>query len=164
MRYLFQSTCKLISHRNEWSFRVYMILLQNLVSKLNSRPCATTWVNSRRSDSRCHDIFWWYDINKCRAMRGDGSEFAPARLKKAVHVNCLLTNNCEKQTLDDVTRISFTVNSFIRRYHVYQDDWKPELNEERELDLNLSSCGPECCGGCATTIRDRRLCSTFLYS
>ena len=45
--------------------------------------------------------------------------------------------------MDDVTRISFTVNSFIRGYHVYQDDWKPELNEERELDLNLSSCGPQ---------------------
>ena len=73
----------------------------------------------------------------------DGSEFAPARLKKVVHMNCLLTNNCEKQTLDDVTRICFTVNSFIRGYHVYQDDWKPELNEERELDLNLSSCGPQ---------------------
>ena len=76
-------------------------------------------------------------------MSVDGSEFAPARLKIAVHMNCLLTNNCEKQTLDDVTRISFTVNSFIREYHVYQDDWKPELNEERELDLNLSSCGPQ---------------------
>ena len=25
MRYPFQSTCKPISHRNEWSFRVYMI-------------------------------------------------------------------------------------------------------------------------------------------
>ena len=76
-------------------------------------------------------------------MSMDGSEFAPARLKKVVHMNCLLTNNCEKQTLDDVTRICFTVNSFIRGYHVYQDDWKPELNEERELDLNLSSCGPQ---------------------
>ena len=76
-------------------------------------------------------------------MSVDGSEFAPARLKKVVHMNCLLTNNCEKQTLDDVTRICFTVNSFIRGYHVYQDDWKPELNEERELDLNLSSCGPQ---------------------
>ena len=76
-------------------------------------------------------------------MSVEASEFAPARLKKAVHMNCLLTNNCEKQTLDDVTRICFTVNSFIRGYHVYQDDWKPELNEERELDLNLSSCGPQ---------------------
>ena len=76
-------------------------------------------------------------------MSMDGSEFAPARLKKVVHMNCLLTNNCEKQTLDDVIRICFTVNSFIRGYHVYQDDWKPELNEERELDLNLSSCGPQ---------------------
>ena len=31
MRYLFQSTRRLISHRNLWSFRVYMILLRDLV-------------------------------------------------------------------------------------------------------------------------------------
>ena len=31
MRYPFPSTCKPISHRNEWSFHVYMIPLRNLV-------------------------------------------------------------------------------------------------------------------------------------
>ena len=31
MRYLFQSTRRLILHRNLWSFRVYMILLRDLV-------------------------------------------------------------------------------------------------------------------------------------
>ena len=86
---------------------------------------------------------------------------SPVAIKKSCAREFCLLHNCEKQTLDDATRISFTLNSFIRGYHVYQDDWKPELNEERELDLILSSCGPECCGGCATTIRDRRLCSTF---
>ena len=51
MRYPFQSTCKPISHRNEWSFRVYMIPLRYLVPELNSRPGARTGVNSRRGNS-----------------------------------------------------------------------------------------------------------------
>ena len=44
-----------------------------------SRPGATTGVNSRRGDSRRHDILWWYHVNKCRAMRGNRSELAPPR-------------------------------------------------------------------------------------
>ena len=98
MRYPFQSTCKPISHRNEWSFRVYMIPprgregedpgnevdtipLRNLVPEWNSRPGERTGVNSRRGDSRRHDILWWYHVNKCRAMRWNRSEVAPVSCK-----------------------------------------------------------------------------------
>ena len=87
MRYPFQSTCKPISHRKEWSFRVYMILLRNLVPEWNSRPGARTGVNSRWGDSRRHDILWWYYVNKCRAMRGNRSGFARARKSPRCHVN-----------------------------------------------------------------------------
>ena len=41
---------------NEWSLRVYMILLRNFVPEWNSRSGTTTGVNSRRCDSRRHDI------------------------------------------------------------------------------------------------------------
>ena len=86
MRYPFQCTCKPISHWNEWSFRVYMIPLRNLVPEWNSRPGARTGVNSRRGDSRGHDILWWYHVNKCRAMRGNRSELALGSISAALSV------------------------------------------------------------------------------
>ena len=46
----------------------------------------TTGVNSRRGDSRRHDILWWYHVNKCRAMRGNRSELTPER--KSPPVSC----------------------------------------------------------------------------
>ena len=67
------------SHRNVWSFRVYMIPLRDFVPEWNSRPSTTTWVNSRRVDSRRDDILWWHHVNKCRAMRGNRSGLVPAR-------------------------------------------------------------------------------------
>ena len=76
MRYPFQSTGRPISHRNGWSFRVYMIPLRDFVPEWNSRPGTRTGVNSRRGDSRRHDILWWYHVNKYRAMRGNWSEIA----------------------------------------------------------------------------------------
>ena len=82
MRYLFQSTCKPISHRNEWSFRFYIIPLRNIVPEWNSRPGARTGVNSRQ-----HDILWWYHVDKCRAMRGNRSELALTRKSPRCHVN-----------------------------------------------------------------------------
>ena len=87
MRYPFQSTGRPISHRNVWSFRVYMIPLRDFVPEWNSRPGTTTGVNSRRGDSRRHDILWWYHVNKCRATRGNGSEVAPSRRSPRCHVN-----------------------------------------------------------------------------
>ena len=87
MRYPFQSTGRPISHRNGWSFRVYMIPLRDFVPEWNSRPGTTTGVNSRRGDSRRHDILWWYHVNKCRAMRGNRSELTPARKSPRCHVN-----------------------------------------------------------------------------
>ena len=44
MRYPFQSTGRPISHRNVWSFRVYMIPLWDFVPEWNSRPSTTTGV------------------------------------------------------------------------------------------------------------------------
>ena len=70
-----------------WSFRVYMMPLRDFVPEWNSRPGTRTGVNSRRGDSRRHDILWWYHVNKCRAMRGNRSELAPARKSPWCHVN-----------------------------------------------------------------------------
>ena len=44
MRYPFQSTGRPISHRNGWSFRVYMIPLRDFVPEWNSRPGTATGV------------------------------------------------------------------------------------------------------------------------
>ena len=90
MHYPFQSTGRPISHRNVWSFRVYKIPLRDFVPEWNSRPGTTTWVNSRRGDSRRHDILWWYHVNKCRATGGNGSDVAPSRRSPRCHVNTRL--------------------------------------------------------------------------
>ena len=98
MRYPFQSTSRPISHRNMWSFRVYMIPLRDFVQEWNSRPGTTTWVNSRWGESRRHDILWWYHVNKCRAMTGNRSELTPGRVHSVrksprCHVNTPLSAN-----------------------------------------------------------------------
>ena len=49
------------------------------VPESNSCPSTTTGVNSRRGDSRRHDILWWYHVNISRAMRGNQSKLAPVR-------------------------------------------------------------------------------------
>ena len=90
MRYSFQSTGRPISHRNGWSFRVYMIPLRDFVPEWNSRPGARTGMNSHRGDSRRHNILWWYHVNKYRAMRGNRSELAPGRKSPRCHVNTSL--------------------------------------------------------------------------
>ena len=87
MRYPFQSTGRPISHRNGWSFRVYMIPLRDFVPEWNSRPGARTGVNSRRGDSRRHNMLCWYHVNKYRAMRGNRSELTPGRKSPRCHVN-----------------------------------------------------------------------------
>ena len=94
MRYPFQSTSRLISHQNLWSFRVYMIPLRDFVPEWNSRPGTTTGVNSRQGDSRRHYILWWYHVNKCRAMRGNWSELTPERKSPRVSCKHPLTCNC----------------------------------------------------------------------
>ena len=63
MRYPFQSTNRPISHRNVWSFRIYMIPLRDFVPEWDYRPGTTTGMNSRR-----HGILWWYHVSKCRAI------------------------------------------------------------------------------------------------
>ena len=89
MRHPFQSSSRPILHRNGWSFRVYMIPLRDFVPEWNSRPGTTTGVNSRRGDSRRHDILWWYHVNKYRAMRGNWSELAPGRKSPWCYVDTL---------------------------------------------------------------------------
>ena len=90
MRYLSQSTGRLISHRNGWKFCIYMIPLQN------SHPGATTEVNLHWGDLCRHDILWWYNVNKCRAMGGSRSELTQVSCKhsltaKANCATCWLT-------------------------------------------------------------------------
>ena len=94
MCYLFQSTSRLISHRNVWSFRVYMMLLWDLDPEWISYPGTTTRVNSRLGDSRRHDIFWGYHVNKCRAMRGNRSELTLAWKLSPVSCKHPLRHSC----------------------------------------------------------------------
>ena len=48
-------------------------------------------VNSRRGDSRWHDILWWYHVNKYRAMRGNQSEIALGwKSLCTLYVNCFI--------------------------------------------------------------------------
>ena len=84
---------RMISHRNLWSFRVYMIALRDFVPGWNSRPGTTSGVNSSLGDSRRHDIFWWYHVNKCRAMRGNRSELTSKQKSPRCHVNTPLTTS-----------------------------------------------------------------------
>ena len=58
MHYPFQSTGRPVSHRNMWSFCIYMIPLQDFVLEWNSRPGTRTRVNSHQGDARRHDILW----------------------------------------------------------------------------------------------------------
>ena len=94
MRYLFQSTGRLISHWNGWSFRVYMIPLRDFVPEWNSCPGTRTGVNSLWGDSRWHDILWWYHVNRYGAMRGNRSELAPGR--KSNLVSCKHPLSCQR--------------------------------------------------------------------
>ena len=70
--YPFQSTGRPISHRNWWSFRVYMIPLRDFVPGWNSHPSTRTGVNSRLGDSCRHNIFQnvcrFYCQYVCRAL------------------------------------------------------------------------------------------------
>ena len=50
-------------------------------------PRYNTGVNSRRGDSRRHEILWWYHVNKCRAMGGNRCELTPERKSPRCHVN-----------------------------------------------------------------------------
>ena len=59
----------------------------DFVPEWNSRPGTRTGVNSRRGDSRRHDILWWYHVNKYRAMRGNRSELTLGWKSPQCHVN-----------------------------------------------------------------------------
>ena len=94
MRYLFQSTGRLISHWNGWSFCAYMIPLWDFVPEWNSCPGTRTGIKSLWGDTRRHDILWWYHVNKYRAMRGNRSELAPGW--KSNPVSCKHPLSCQR--------------------------------------------------------------------
>ena len=87
IKYTSKSTGRPISHRNEWSFGVYMILLRNFVPEWYSRSGTTTGVNSSQCDSRRYGILCLCHVNKYRATRGNRSELAPARKSPRCHVD-----------------------------------------------------------------------------
>ena len=124
MRYPFQSTGRPISHRNGWSFRVYMIPLRDFVPEWNSRPGARTGVNSRRGDSRRHNILWWYHVNKYRAMRGNRSELAPGRKSPRCHVNTPLLWH---ETCDITPGVSLRIHfqCLLELLYIQNGDWTP---------------------------------------
>ena len=113
MRHPFQSTGRPISHRNGWSFRVYMIPLRDFVPEWNSRHGTTTGVNSRRGDSRRHDILWWYHLTKYRAMRGKRIELAPTKLPQ-FHLNTPLLK-LPSNLAAEPTRLNFCQNCVTKR-------------------------------------------------
>ena len=55
-------------------------------SEILAPPSTTIGVNSRRGESHPNDILWWYHVKKCRAMKGNRSELAPAR--NVAQVSC----------------------------------------------------------------------------
>ena len=59
--------------------------LQDTVARFRTGVKFSPQYNNR-SDSRRHDILWWYHVNKCRAMRGNRSELA--RGAKVTPVSC----------------------------------------------------------------------------
>ena len=66
-----------ISHRNEWSFRVYMKLLWSFVQEWNSRLSTTTGVNSRRRNLRRHPILWWCKQKRSHEMEPEWTRAGP---------------------------------------------------------------------------------------
>ena len=71
---------------NEQSCRVYMTPEWIFVPGWKSRSCTRTGVNSRRYDSRRHDILWRCHVNEYGAIRGNRGELAPGL--KVAPVSC----------------------------------------------------------------------------
>ena len=78
--------------------------LRDFVLELNSRPGSRTGVNSRRGDSRWHDILWWDHVNKYRTMRGNRSELAPGRKSPRCHVNTPNVHQKSRETTREIWR------------------------------------------------------------
>ena len=72
MRYPFQFTSRMISHRNEWLFRIYIMPSQNFIPERNSRSGTTTGVNPHQGDSPRHDLWWWYHETNAEPQEGTG--------------------------------------------------------------------------------------------
>ena len=78
--------------------QVVVLRLHDTVARFRTRvkfsPLYTrTGVNSRRGDSRWHNILWWYCANSYRAMRGNWSELAQGRKSPGCDVNTPKLNN-----------------------------------------------------------------------
>ena len=76
--------------------------LRDFVLELNSRPGSRTGVNSRRGDSRWHDILWWDHVSKYRTMRGNRSELAPGRKSPRCHVNTPNVHQKSRETTREI--------------------------------------------------------------
>ena len=72
-----------------------------ILFKRNSLSGTTTLVKSHRGHFHCHDISWWYHVNKLRAMMGNWSELAPAQRSPQYHVNTPLEHNIGLKALSD---------------------------------------------------------------
>ena len=72
-----------------------------ILFKRNSLSGTTTLVKSHRGHFHCHDISWWYHVNKLRAMMGNWSELAPAQRSPQYHVNTPLEHNIGVKALSD---------------------------------------------------------------
>ena len=143
MRYPFQSTGRPISHRNGWTFRVYMIPLRDFVPEWNFRPDTRTGVNSRRGDSRRHDILWWYYVNKYRALTGNRSELAPGRKSLRCHVNTPLIRTVDWSHL--AASHAYIIYSLISSGHgqlLYVELFMLDEPNARTIDFAISISDP----------------------
>ena len=78
--------------------------LRDFVPEWNSLPGTRTGVNSRRADSRWHDILWWDHVNKYRTMRGNRSELARGRKSPRCHVNTPNVHQTSCETTREIWR------------------------------------------------------------
>ena len=78
--------------------------LRDFVPEWNSLPGTRTGVNSRRADSRWHDILWWDHVNKYRTMRGNRSELARGRKSPRCYVNTPNVHQTSRETTREIWR------------------------------------------------------------
>ena len=97
--------------------------LRDFVPEWNSRPGSRTGVNSRRGDSRWHNILWWDHVNKYRTMRGNRSELAPGRKSPRCHVNTPNLHQKSRETTREIWRSEGNqmISEPMLRYDLYAD-------------------------------------------
>ena len=66
--------------------RLVVSRLHNTVARFRTGVKFSPRYNNRGESLR-HEILWWYRVNKCRATRGNPSEFTPEWKSPRCHVN-----------------------------------------------------------------------------